>query len=200
MVSRDLTVKINSTEMIKGYLADWLGYRQPFKRLTQEQLLSRNLSKFNAHDRGNMKKLFFNKHASDHLSRMSGTFFNFDVDIVGHLESFKPDWQNKIVSAYPILQNFVFNVNTGHHRTSVNHPSVKNRRKQHLKDPQRTRHFYKLLLKSDLKVLRALCRMVLIDYVCFPEYSLPSECRDMNNDVLKVRQLLSVTNSDSNTQ
>ena len=57
-------------------------------------------------------------------------------------------------------------------------------------DPQNTRYFYKKLLKKEPKAYRALCRMVLIDYICFPEYKLPFACQDMESEVLETREML----------
>ena len=192
MVSRDLTFTIKSTEMIKELISDWLSYRQPYKRFTVEEKLNRDLSKFIVHDQGYMKMAFFHYIASDHLNRMSGAFFHFNIDIVGQLESFETDWNKKIIGEYPILKNFKFDMKSGRHRTSVNHPAFKNKKQQasKLKDPQKTRFYYKELINTDKTVLRALCHMVLIDYVCFPQYKLPVECQDMEINIIQTRKLL----------
>jgi hypothetical protein len=113
---------------------------------------------------------------------------------VGHLETFKLEWEKKIVETFPLLAHFGFNLKTGDHHTAVNHPSNKGGTKK--KDPQKTRYFYKKLLKTEKNALRAICRMVLIDYICFPEYPLPLECSDMEMDILEARQLLLVKKID----
>lgn len=214
MVSRDDRVMIDSTDLIKHFIIDILSYRAPHKRhsthnnnnnaikLTKKMFqfsffksrtptsnneiqnvpTSKKLLREHKHD-------FFGEVPLEHFYRMSGTFFNFKIEIVGHLETFRHDWFKKVVPEYPVLKKRkAFMVNTGNHKTSVNHPANKGKWKN--MDLQRTRYFYRLLLKSEPSVVRAICHMVLIDYVCFSEYQLPPECAHLNSSVLDARSLL----------
>ena len=54
----------------------------------------------------------------EHISIMSGAFFEYDIDLIGHMESFEHDWETTIKPAY----------------------------------------------------VRALCHLLMIDYVCFEQY------------------------------
>lgn len=183
MVSRDQRVIIDSTDLIKAFIVDMLSYRPPHKRQST-RLKVPVKPKVREH-----KSKFFTEIPFAHFYRMSGTFFNFKVDIVGHLETFKDDWYNKVVPVYPVLKKFMpFNFNIGNHATAVNHPA--NKGKKNSLDPQLTRHFYKLLLQSEPNVVRAICHMVLMDFVCFPEYRLPAECEHLNASVVNARALL----------
>ena len=123
MVSRDKMVLVDSTDMIKGYISDWLNYRQPYKRINNEKLSKVLAIDPNTHQSKLPRALFFGRNATDHLSTMSGTFFEFDIDIVGHLESFQLDWENKVLTTYPALNGFKFDHARGNHKTSVNHPN-----------------------------------------------------------------------------
>ena len=39
------------------------------------------------------------------------------------------------------------------------------------------RHYYRLLLAREPVYARVVCHLVLIDYVCLPEYALPPACQ-----------------------
>ena len=135
----------------------------------------------------------------NHIFPMSGVFFNFDIDTILHLESFSTDWENVIVPTYNLPPK-TYDLRDGFHHTAVNHPRITSNdpkvkdgriefylQRAHSKND---RHLFKKFRKVERSGMRALCHLILIDYVCFPEYALPIECHFLNNTVLEGRRLL----------
>ena len=135
----------------------------------------------------------------NHIFPMSGVFFNFDIDITLHLETFTTDWENVIVPTYNLPPK-TYDLRDGFHHTAVNHPRIKSNdpkvkdgrivfylQRAHSKND---RYLFKKFRKVERSGMRALCHLILIDYVCFPEYALPIECHFLNNTVLEGRRLL----------
>lgn len=123
----------------------------------------------------------------EYMFPMSRTYLRFPVDIVGRLESFSEDWERKIVPAYGITA--LYDYHLGMHPTSTNHPlhSYNTGTAKELsredeggaavdRDPMRARESLVALLHSHSHYLRALCHILLLDYVCLTEYQLPHEC------------------------
>ncbi len=112
-----------------------------------------------------------------HIFSMSGVLFRYKLDIIGYLESFKKDYENKILPAYNT--HLPFNDQHGVHATSVNHPLVKLYRYEYhnVGDTNNLRFYYRKLIKEEPAYLRALCNIYLIDYVCLPKYELPAGCK-----------------------
>ena len=107
---------------------------------------------------------------------MAGTLKRFPIHIYGHLEEFKEDWLTKIVSVYNLTTAFDYSV--GRHATAINHPDGRPRKDKHTNygDPNYFRYFYRRLIHDDPSVGRAICNIILIDYVCLPHYVLPPMC------------------------
>jgi hypothetical protein len=135
----------------------------------------------------------------NHIFPMSGVYFSFDIDITLHLETFLIDWENVIVKTYHLPPN-TYDLRDGFHHTAVNHPRITSSDPK-VKDPRipfylkranskNDRFLFKKFKKVELNGMRALCHLILIDYVCFPEYELPFECAFLNTTILQGRQLL----------
>ena len=69
-----------------------------------------------------------------------------------------------------------FDYSLGAHATSVHHPTMKNSSKTN-GDEFRLRYQYRALLQTQPEYARAICHLVLIDYVCLPKYTLPKYCQ-----------------------
>ena len=104
-----------------------------------------------------------------HVYPMSGALFRFRVDVVGYLEQFNQDWNEKVAPLYQLDKSF--DLRLGLHKTAVHHPRFKGNTFDHL------RHFYRQLLSQEPQYGRAICHIMLIDYVCLPKFSLPPECQ-----------------------
>ena len=135
----------------------------------------------------------------NHIFPMSGVFFNFDIDITLHLESFLLDWENVIVPTYGLPPK-TYNLKEGFHSTSVNHPritsndtNIRDRKADVLltkANKKPTRHYFRIFKANDKHGMRALCHLLLIEYICFPEYALPVQCQFLNQSLLEGRSLL----------
>lgn len=115
----------------------------------------------------------------EHMFPMSGAFFQFHVPLVGSVEQMKFDWETKIKPMYGI--NATYNNKLGVHDTSVYHPSVVEKKGQSSRDPNGARAAIKSVLNNDFRYSRAICQLLLIDYVCLPMYTLPPKCMFLND-------------------
>eukprot|EP01036_Dinobryon_divergens_P032601 gene32601-42221_t len=72
----------------------------------------------------------------------------------------------------------------GDHPTAQNFPpnreNATNGKTPGRRDPDDARKSVKNFLKKNRKYTKAICHILLIDYVCLPEYSLPEECQFLN--------------------
>ena len=114
----------------------------------------------------------------EYMFPMSRTYLRFPVDLVGRLESFSEDWEREVVPTYGIAVPYDYHL--GMHATSANHPAA-GATASSLdaaidRDPMRARESLVALLHSQPNYLRALCHLLLLDYVCLPEYELPLAC------------------------
>jgi len=98
-----------------------------------------------------------------HFYPMAGVFMEWPIHHVGFLEDFSSGWDH-IRSVYGITE--AYNSSHGIKRTTE-------------KDPSNVRSSFKELAAKKPKFLRAICHMIMLDYVCFPKYKLPEECKDM---------------------
>lgn len=116
-----------------------------------------------------------------HMYPMSGVLLGHNFDFIGRLESFQSDWNEKIVPLYNLSNPFDFT--EGLHSNAINHPTGIPLSKTNTNhgDPQNIRHYYRLLLKQEPAYARAVCNLVLIDYICIPSYKLPRECEFLQN-------------------
>ena len=130
------------------------------------------------------KNEFPAKHG-EHIFPMSNHFFIFDIDILLSLESFPNNWEQIIVPTYGFVPKS-FNKGAGFHKSSIFHPNAKKDTKSHI-----FRSLFRTIHKQDPKLWQALCRFILIDYVCLPQYELPVGCEHLLSDVIKGRALLS---------
>mmetsp|Transcript_9081 Transcript_9081/g.13529 ORF Transcript_9081/g.13529 Transcript_9081/m.13529 type:complete len:322 (+) Transcript_9081:342-1307(+) len=127
-----------------------------------------------------------------HFYPMSGVFFQFNIHTLGHVQSFKSFWEKTIVPMYGI--NLQFREQLGLHATSVHHPNVAGQEsKPHSPsrsnsssassskyDPNNARQELLKLLRTEPRYKRAICHLLLVDYVCLPMYALPPECQFLN--------------------
>ena len=111
-----------------------------------------------------------------HMYPMAGVLLGHNFNVIGRLESFQSDWNEKIVPLYNL--SIPFDFKEGLHSNAINHPSGIPLAKSNTNhgDPQNIRYFYRLLLKQEPAYARAICNLVLIDYICIPSYKLPQEC------------------------
>mmetsp|Transcript_25510 Transcript_25510/g.36596 ORF Transcript_25510/g.36596 Transcript_25510/m.36596 type:complete len:145 (+) Transcript_25510:703-1137(+) len=114
-----------------------------------------------------------------HYSAMAGVFFRFNIHVLGHVETFKSDWENIIKPLYNITKEF--NENLGMHKTSMHHPkNIAEKVPPDEKDPNNARKSLLQFLEEDVRYKQAICHLILIDYVCLPMYALPLECQHLN--------------------
>lgn len=103
----------------------------------------------------------------EHAYPMSGTFYSFKPpDFLGHLESFEQDWAKvKLMYSLPLVAAF--------------DKTLDSKRTTGGKDPQNVRKAFAQLPDN---VVRAVCHMLMSDYICFPEYPLPPQCQGLEPD------------------
>eukprot|EP01036_Dinobryon_divergens_P022949 gene22949-31255_t len=145
--------KFNSTNELKYYLNKLLDFNVAFNESSDMRL-----------------------NALVHIYPMAGVLLNHVIDFIGRLETFQSDWNEKIVPKYNL--SIPFDFSEGVHASAINHPSGIHASNASLNhgDPQNVRLYYRLLLKQEPSYARAICNLVLIDYVCLPSYKLPREC------------------------
>jgi hypothetical protein len=115
----------------------------------------------------------------EHVQPMAGAFFHFRIDILGRLESFREDWASKVQAAYN-LSSTTLNEEVGQHATSQNHPRSRESKSLEELDPHNARRALAQLFEQEVAFLRAVCHLILVDYVCLPMYALPLECQHLN--------------------
>ena len=103
----------------------------------------------------------------EHFFPMAGTFLEWPIHYIGSLEDFDSHWGN-IRSFYGIQEHF--NMSLGREKSTGGR-----------KDPNNVRKGFAQLTSEDPRYMRALCHMLMLDYVCFPNYKLPEPCQDMEN-------------------
>jgi hypothetical protein len=136
---------------------------------------------------------------------MAGALFEYNIGILGRLESFSSDWERLIMPTYGIGRPY--NEDFGRHPTSVFHPHDKKRNLTELlslfvdrrslardkgkkKDGKavpangqyvdNARNVLIDLLHSHPEYMRAICHLILVDYVCLPDYPMPKSCGFLN--------------------
>lgn len=115
----------------------------------------------------------------EHMYSMAGPLFEYDIGIIGRLESFTADWKSRIMPTYGIRRPY--DENYGQHATSMYHPLAKHQKKETQRvsmnsDPFDARKLLDGVLRSHPEYMRAICHLLLVDYVCLPEYPLPKPC------------------------
>lgn len=157
--------KLNSTDELKAYL--------------------KGILDFDISDDSPLKMV-------SHIFPMAGVLLSIKIDIYGHLETFKMDWEKKIMPQYNLSKPFSSTV--GMHKTSINHPTLRLNTSlsstNNVTDPFNLRHYYHRLLTEEPTYAKAICNLVLIDYVCLPHYELPPECKSLQHIRLEGMKLL----------
>ena len=122
------------------------------------------------------------------LYPMCGAFFDFFVDIVAHRDKIVDDWVLVICEAYPFICKASESLPSSSYYAvkAVVSRGGQKKRMVVLKDrkPHIDRHgalaALRELFVSEPLYLRALCYMLLVDYVCLPMYALPGPCQFLN--------------------
>mmetsp|Transcript_27403 Transcript_27403/g.37768 ORF Transcript_27403/g.37768 Transcript_27403/m.37768 type:complete len:155 (-) Transcript_27403:148-612(-) len=118
-------------------------------------------------------------------------FFEYNIQHVGHLESFEKDWA-RILPLINEGKNVPYDTKFGRHPTSMNFPvqtanaTAGSSQTSKLSipssnDPNDARKSLLQLMKDDIRFAKAICHLVLVDYVCLPSYKLPKECEFLSN-------------------
>ena len=111
----------------------------------------------------------------EHFFPMSGVFFTWEPpSFVGTLDNFDEGW-----AAVRTLYNLPISV----HFDST----YDGKRTTGGRDPQNVRAAFDGL---DDRIVRAICRILLVDYVCFPEYQLPPKCESLEVERRKAMEYL----------
>jgi hypothetical protein len=121
------------------------------------------------------------------LYPMCGAFFDFIVDIFGQREKIVDDWVLVICEAYPIICQPSESLPSS--PSYVVKAVVSRRKKKHMvvlrdRKPPMDQHAalaaLQELFDSEPQYLRAICYLLLVDYVCLPMYALPGPCQFLN--------------------
>jgi hypothetical protein len=114
---------------------------------------------------------------------MSGTLFEFNLNIIVHWEDIDSEWRDKLA---PILGS-----------NSTWHPrSIARSDGQYLESTRNRNNVtadIERLLSDTPHFRRALCHFVMIDYICLPNYALPAACREFREERLEGLKLLHST-------
>ena len=121
-----------------------------------------------------------------HLRFLANNFFVFNITIIKHLENYVSDWES-IHNRFEL--DFQFDFKQGlHASTAVHHPSNPNKKDDNMHIHSRM----DALFATTPGYLRAVCRLLMLDYVCFEEYTLPTACSSMNKTVVALRKQLAM--------
>ena len=104
----------------------------------------------------------------DNLLPISGAFFDFNVDAVVRQERLEEDWKNIVCPRYSSVG------------LCSSAAAVLDSAGDILSDDNDALAALKELFVSEPGYLRALCYMLLVDYVCLPMYALPGPCQFLN--------------------
>lgn len=150
--------KVNTTADVKNYIHQLLNFTKP----DRPELSS-------------VPQAFTDLEDINHIYPMAGAFFSFPIHTVGYLETFQEDWSNVIAPLYNLSKPFNYFV--GRHATDVSFPSTKKMEAE----PSNMRYYYRSLLRREPVYAKAICQLMLIDYVCLPQYPLPQVCEFLNS-------------------
>jgi hypothetical protein len=103
------------------------------------------------------------------LLPISGAFFDFNVDVVARQENLEDDWKNIVCPWYSSVE--LCSSSTADMDTSA---------KDFLTDDNDALAALQELFVLEPHYLRAVCYMLLVDYVCLPMYVLPGPCQFLN--------------------
>lgn len=83
----------------------------------------------------------------------------------------------------------------GFHPTAANHPMIKANNtyfkiKLQASNTTSFRGFFRDLASHNPDAMRAICHLILIDYICFPEYKLPPPCKFLEDKLKEGTALL----------
>lgn len=166
------------TESIASYFHVHRSKGELKREVVDEQMIQGFLNEFLLYGNTSL-------YGRNHLVRMSTIFFEFDLHLIGHLDHLLDDWNTFIKPAYNLTLDF--NLKEGSHPTSIHHPFAKPA------DPQLARGTLQKFLQENKNYKKAICRILLVDYVCLPEYSLPSDCLHLktirNYQMAKLREM-----------
>ena len=138
--------------------------------------------------------------ALDHIYTLSGVLFHYDVNILLAQEKLNENWENIVVPTFNLTLNS-FNSTLGFHTSSIQHPLIRKIKNNYnrIKDKklrktimmtQSFRQLFHSIETKDPSLWKAMCRLILIDYVCFPQYQLPASCNSLQKDVDIGRSIL----------
>ena len=123
------------------------------------------------------------------LYPMCGAFFDFFIDTVGQNEHLSVDWVQIICETYPFICKPPASLPPSKDyevKTIISKRTGKKKSIVVLKErpPPEDRYgamaALQELFASEPRYLRALCHLLLVDYVCLPMYVLPSPCQFLN--------------------
>eukprot|EP01036_Dinobryon_divergens_P034481 gene34481-44555_t len=106
----------------------------------------------------------------DNLLPISGAFFDFNVDVFARQEHLEEDWKNIVCPWYSSVELC----------SSSSAADLDTSAKEFLPDDHDALAALKKLFVSEPQYLRAVCYMLLVDYVCLPMYVLPGPCQFLN--------------------
>ena len=117
------------------------------------------------------------------------------------MEHFSKNWEEVIVPLLNLKPNS-YDIKAGMHASDVYNPGTIetiNKKETNvlpsnesidIEKLHKFRDLFRSLHATDPGLWQAMCRMILIDYVCFPQYQLPMGCTSLYHEVYRGRQLL----------
>ena len=123
----------------------------------------------------------------DHIYPMSSSFFEFNVDILLSQEKLVENWEKHVVPTYGFQSNKL-NHNLGSHKSSIFH--VRKKITREMQYIYKFRLLFRQIETEDINLWLAMCRLILIDYICFPQFQLPFSCRSLQKEVDEGRNIL----------
>ena len=121
---------------------------------------------------------------TEHIYAMSGALFPYNIGFFGRLEHLAEDWNRTIMPLYGISNSY--DDMYGQHPTSLLHPRTGQpsseglNKKNVSKDPNNARMELLKLFASRKDYMRAVCHLILVDFICLPFYPLPIDCQFLN--------------------
>ena len=127
------------------------------------------------------------------LYPMAGAFFDFFIDILAQKDSLKEDWTQLICPAYGSLcQQSIPSSPTAslRRKNSVASATIPVKLPVPRVDEHGVQEALQDLFSSSPQYLRAICHLLLVDYVCLPSYALPPQCQYLSKTRDAAREAL----------
>lgn len=139
------------------------------------------------------------------LYPMAGSLFAYSLDLIGHLDNFIVDWEEVIAPQYGLTKQagYAYEYSSNQKYLPSDPDYLKKRGQVNVThgllisqgaDVSNARNTLSALFESEPAYARAICHLLLVDYVCLPSYPLPEQCAFLSKTRAAAEKALSSSN------